>query len=61
MSVAVQDQGDMDDSKMSAMFGSFCLAHREELLRRGIRRITFASLKKCVIMLGIIICSKIEY
>lgn len=44
--VAVRDQGDMDDGEMSKMFGDFCHLHNEELFRRGIRRITFAALKK---------------
>ncbi|CAH0549066.1 unnamed protein product [Brassicogethes aeneus] len=43
--VGIKDKGDSDDSTMSRQFGKFCLKHREELLQRGIRRITFSALK----------------
>lgn len=46
LSIAVRDMGDMDDLQMEHVFGSFCAQHREELLTRRVRRITFAALKK---------------
>lgn len=46
LSIAVRDMGDMDDLQMEQVFGSFCAQHREELLTRRVRRITFAALKK---------------
>ncbi|XP_058168228.1 acetyl-CoA carboxylase [Anopheles ziemanni] len=46
LSIAVRDMGDMDDHQMEQVFGSFCNQHREELLSRRVRRITFAALKK---------------
>lgn len=46
LSVAVKGLGDMDDLQMSEMFGGFMTLHREELLSRRVRRITFAALKK---------------
>lgn len=46
LSVAVKDRGDMDDNVMSQLFGKFCQLHKEELERRGIRRITFAALMR---------------
>ncbi|KAL1397350.1 hypothetical protein pipiens_002541 [Culex pipiens pipiens] len=46
LSIAVRDMGDMDDLQMEAVFGAFCAQHREELLSRRVRRITFAALKK---------------
>lgn len=45
-SVAVRDLGDMDDIQMAYMFGAFCKQHRDELIGRRVRRITFAALKK---------------
>ncbi|PSN52685.1 Acetyl-CoA carboxylase [Blattella germanica] len=44
LSIGIKDKGDTDDSTLSRMFGDFCSQHREELVRRGIRRITFAVL-----------------
>lgn len=46
ISVAVRETGDMDDVQMAHIFGSYCKDHRDELLQRRIRRITFAALKK---------------
>lgn len=46
LSVAVRDTGDLDDIKMANLFGSFCYQHKDELLSRRVRRITFAALKK---------------
>ncbi|XP_049317448.1 acetyl-CoA carboxylase [Bactrocera dorsalis] len=46
ISVAVRDNGDMDDLQMAHIFGNFCKEHRDELFQRRIRRITFAALKK---------------
>ncbi|XP_021925280.1 acetyl-CoA carboxylase [Zootermopsis nevadensis] len=44
LSVGIMDKGDTDDSTLSRMFGGFCSNTREELAKRGIRRITFAVL-----------------
>ncbi|KAI4455017.1 acetyl-coa carboxylase isoform a [Holotrichia oblita] len=44
--IGIKDKGDTDDSTMSRIFGTFCARHKEELLTRGIRRITFAALKR---------------
>lgn len=46
VSVALRELGDMDDFQMAKVFGDFCDQHRDELLRRRVRRITFAALKK---------------
>lgn len=46
LSVAIRDVGEMDDHQLASLFGSFCVLHREELLNRRVRRITFAALKK---------------
>ncbi|XP_053683269.1 acetyl-CoA carboxylase isoform X3 [Sabethes cyaneus] len=46
LSIALRDMGDMDDLQMEQVFGSFCDQHREELISRRVRRITFAALKK---------------
>lgn len=46
LSIAVRDLGDLDDIQMANLFGSYCALHREELLTRRVRRITFAALKK---------------
>ncbi|XP_066148844.1 acetyl-CoA carboxylase isoform X1 [Euwallacea fornicatus] len=43
--VGIKDDGDKDDSTMSKLFLSFCIKHKEELLSRKIRRITFSPLK----------------
>ncbi|XP_069684928.1 acetyl-CoA carboxylase isoform X2 [Periplaneta americana] len=44
LSVGIKDKGDTDDSTLSRTFGDFCSNHREELIKRGIRRITFVIL-----------------
>lgn len=46
LSIAVRDLGDLDDIQMANLFGTYCMQHREELLSRRVRRITFAALKK---------------
>ncbi|XP_044738438.1 acetyl-CoA carboxylase isoform X3 [Chrysoperla carnea] len=46
LSIAVKDKGDMDDSTMSKVLGSFCVKHKDELEKRRIRRITFIVLKR---------------
>jgi acetyl-CoA carboxylase / biotin carboxylase 1 len=46
LSIAVRDMGDLDDIQMANLFGTYCAHHREELLTRRVRRITFAALKK---------------
>lgn len=46
LSIAVRNMSDLDDSQLSNVFGSFCSQHRDELLSRRVRRITFAALKK---------------
>ena len=46
LSIAVRDMGDLDDIQMANLFGAYCAHHRDELLTRRVRRITFASLKK---------------
>jgi acetyl-CoA carboxylase/biotin carboxylase 1 len=43
--VGIKDKGDTDDATMSKIFSSFFVRHKEELISRGIRRITFAALK----------------
>lgn len=46
LSIAVQDEGTQDDATMARRFGEWCAASRDELLSRGVRRVTFAALKK---------------
>jgi acetyl-CoA carboxylase / biotin carboxylase 1 len=46
LSIAVRDMGDLDDIQMANIFGAYCAHHREELITRRVRRITFAALKK---------------
>ncbi|CAH1280830.1 unnamed protein product [Diabrotica balteata] len=43
--VCIKDDGDKDDSTMSKMFAAFCARHKDELIARHIRRITFSPLK----------------
>lgn len=38
----------MEDDRISRMLGDFCANHREELVARSIRRITFLALNKYV-------------
>lgn len=44
--VAVKDNGDIEDSQLSRMFGEWCASVRDELKRRCIRRVTFLALNK---------------
>ncbi|XP_034234889.1 acetyl-CoA carboxylase isoform X2 [Thrips palmi] len=44
--VAVKDNGDVEDSQLSRMFGNWCDKFRDELKRRCIRRVTFLALNK---------------
>jgi acetyl-CoA carboxylase / biotin carboxylase 1 len=46
LSIAVRDMGDLDDIQMANIFSAYCLHHRDELMTRRVRRITFAALKK---------------
>ncbi|XP_058809434.1 acetyl-CoA carboxylase isoform X4 [Phymastichus coffea] len=46
LSVAVQDKGSQDDATLACMFGNWCASNRDELVARGVRRVTFAALKK---------------
>lgn len=49
LSIAVKSDdkdGEKDDAAMSRMFGDWCATNKEELDNRGIRRVTFACLKK---------------
>lgn len=44
--IAIKDQGDLEDEKLSRMFGDLCAKNREELKQRSIRRITILALNK---------------
>ncbi|KAL1454989.1 hypothetical protein WDU94_009115 [Cyamophila willieti] len=44
--IAIKDQGDMEDEKLSRMFGDLCAKHKDELKQRSIRRITYLGLNK---------------
>uniref|UniRef100_A0A8D8X038 Acetyl-CoA carboxylase n=1 Tax=Cacopsylla melanoneura TaxID=428564 RepID=A0A8D8X038_9HEMI len=44
--IAIKDQGDMEDEKLSRMFGDLCARHKDELKQRSIRRITYLALNK---------------
>ncbi|KAI5726751.1 hypothetical protein M8J76_007892 [Diaphorina citri] len=44
--IAIKDQGDMEDEKLSRMFGDLCAKHKDELKQRSIRRITYLALNK---------------
>ncbi|XP_063979421.1 acetyl-CoA carboxylase isoform X2 [Diachasmimorpha longicaudata] len=47
LSIAVQDNGNQqDDATMSRHFGDWCQANKDELMSRGIRRVTFAALQR---------------
>ncbi|EFN66380.1 Acetyl-CoA carboxylase [Camponotus floridanus] len=46
LSIAVKESGTEDDATMARMFGDWCANNKEELISRGIRRVTFAALKK---------------
>lgn len=44
--IAVKDWGSLDDASMARQFSNWCATNKEELIARGIRRVTFLSLKK---------------
>ncbi|XP_014207408.1 acetyl-CoA carboxylase isoform X3 [Copidosoma floridanum] len=46
LSVAVREEGNQDDSTLARSFGEWCATNRDELVARGVRRVTFAALKK---------------
>ncbi|XP_015588836.1 acetyl-CoA carboxylase isoform X3 [Cephus cinctus] len=46
LSIAVKDSGNVDDATMAREFGDWCATNKDELIARGIRRVTFAALKK---------------
>ncbi|XP_076162670.1 acetyl-CoA carboxylase isoform X2 [Ptiloglossa arizonensis] len=46
LSIAVQEKENHDDTIMANLFGEWCTTNKEELISRGIKRITFAALKK---------------
>nr|XP_050846901.1 acetyl-CoA carboxylase isoform X2 [Vespula vulgaris] len=46
LSIAIQENGNQDDATMARLFGDWCATSKEELISRGIRRVTFAALKK---------------
>ncbi|KAL3270902.1 hypothetical protein HHI36_021411 [Cryptolaemus montrouzieri] len=45
MHIGFRDKGDTDDSTMGRILGKLCKKYKDELNKRGIRRITFAALK----------------
>ncbi|GBP42919.1 Acetyl-CoA carboxylase [Eumeta japonica] len=44
--IGIRDNGESDDSALSRRFSSFCRAHRQELYKKRIRRVTFMTLIK---------------
>lgn len=46
LSIVVQDNGNQDDATMARLFGDWCATNKEELIARGIRRVTFGALKR---------------
>ncbi|XP_076754635.1 acetyl-CoA carboxylase isoform X3 [Xylocopa sonorina] len=46
LSIAIQEKENHDDTQMASIFGDWCAANKEELISRGIRRVTFVPLKK---------------
>ncbi|XP_012233203.1 acetyl-CoA carboxylase isoform X2 [Linepithema humile] len=46
LSIAVRENGTEDDATMARLFGDWCANNKEELISRGIRRVTFAALKR---------------
>ncbi|XP_015432186.1 PREDICTED: acetyl-CoA carboxylase isoform X1 [Dufourea novaeangliae] len=47
LSIAVQDNKEnRDDVFLAQLFGDWCTTNKEELISRGIRRVTFSALKK---------------
>ncbi|KAK9874333.1 hypothetical protein WA026_002683 [Henosepilachna vigintioctopunctata] len=45
MHIGYRDKGDNDDSTMARILGKLCKKYKDEMDKRGIRRITFAALK----------------
>lgn len=46
LSIAVRENGSEDDATMARLFGDWCAKNKDELISRGIRRVTFGALKK---------------
>ncbi|XP_014484263.1 PREDICTED: acetyl-CoA carboxylase isoform X1 [Dinoponera quadriceps] len=46
LSIAVRENGAEDDATMARLFGDWCASNKDELISRGIRRVTFAALKR---------------
>ncbi|XP_043279502.1 acetyl-CoA carboxylase isoform X2 [Venturia canescens] len=46
LSIVVQDNENQDDATMARLFGDWCATNKEELVARGIRRVTFGALKR---------------
>lgn len=46
LSIAIREDGTEDDVTMARLFGDWCANNKDELISRGIRRVTFAVLKK---------------
>lgn len=46
LSIAIQEIENYDDAVMAKLFGEWCFTNKDELVSRGIRRVTFAALKK---------------
>ncbi|XP_073990346.1 acetyl-CoA carboxylase isoform X3 [Rhodnius prolixus] len=44
--IAIKDHGDLEDYKLSKLFGDFCAKQMDELKSRSIRRLTFLALNK---------------
>ncbi|RLU22271.1 hypothetical protein DMN91_004549 [Ooceraea biroi] len=46
LSISVKENGTEDDATMARLFGDWCAKNKDELVSRGIRRVTFAALKR---------------
>ncbi|XP_003704973.1 acetyl-CoA carboxylase isoform X7 [Megachile rotundata] len=46
LSIAVQEKNNHDDAALARLFGDWCATNKDELISRGIRRVTFAALKR---------------
>ncbi|XP_029040279.1 acetyl-CoA carboxylase isoform X5 [Osmia bicornis bicornis] len=46
LSIAVQEKENHDDAALAKLFGDWCATNKDELMSRGIRRVTFAALKR---------------
>ncbi|XP_025161543.1 acetyl-CoA carboxylase isoform X2 [Harpegnathos saltator] len=46
LSIAVREDGTEDDVTMARLFENWCASNKDELISRGIRRVTFAALQK---------------